>query len=206
MQKEVIMAEFNKNRIRVNRISYWISSFILKIMGWKQSGEMPDVPKSVLIVAHHTSNWDFPIGLMLSYKMQIKAFWIGKHTLFNKPHGFLFKALGGVPVDRRSRQNLVEQVTAAMSESDEFVLVLAPEGTRKRTDKWKTGFYHIARQAQVPIVLGFLDFKKKIGGVGPAIYPSDDVEADVAKIHEFYRGISAKIPEFVGDMIIEPKI
>ncbi len=187
--------------MNVNKFVSWLGKTVLKITGWRVEGRVPaDIPKSVMIVAPHTSNWDFPIGLMASFALELKGYWVGKHTLFRRPFGGLMRWLGGIPIDRGSSKNFVEQAADYFRERENFILVLAPEGTRKRVDEWKTGFYYIARAAGVPIICAFLDYNRKVAGIGPAIFPTGDIRADMQKIREFYRGIGAKRPENVGDM------
>jgi 1-acyl-sn-glycerol-3-phosphate acyltransferase len=169
-----------------------VSHFILAVRGWRTQGSLPDTPKYVMIAAPHTSNWDLPIMLMMAFVMRADVFWMGKHTLFRGVFGPFFRWLGGVPVDRRKSGNLVEQTVEVFRQRDRFALVIAPEGTRKLASHWKTGFYHIARGAGVPIVLGFIDYRHKVGGVGPVITPSGDLEHDMAEIREFYADITGK--------------
>jgi len=164
----------------------------LALRGWRTQGTLPDVPKYVMIAAPHTSNWDLPVMLMMAFVMRADVFWMGKHSLFRGIYGPFFRWLGGVPVDRRKSNNLVDQTVDVFRQRDRFALVIAPEGTRKLTAYWKTGFYHIARGAGVPIVLGFIDYRKKVGGVGPVITPSGDLEHDMAEIREFYADITGK--------------
>jgi len=165
------------------------------IFGWETVDNFERVPKYFMIAAPHTSNWDFPLFLSLGFVLNIKAYWMGKHTLFRWPFGPLFKWLGGLPIDRTRKANTVSQCIEYFNENDEFVLGNAPEGTRKRVDRWKTGFYHIARGADVPIAFAFLDYKKKVGGIGGHIIPSGDLDLDMKEIMRFYSGISGKHPE-----------
>lgn len=168
------------------------SHLFLAISGWRTRGKLPDVPKYVMIAAPHTSNWDLPVMLMMAFAMRADVFWMGKHSLFRGVFGPVFRWLGGVPVDRRQANNLVDQTIEVLRARDKFALVIAPEGTRKRTTHWKTGFYHIARGAGVPIALGFLDYRRKVGGVGPVLIPSGDLERDMSVIRDFYADITGK--------------
>lgn len=169
-----------------------LSHFLLAIRGWRTQGVLPDTPKYVMIAAPHTSNWDLPIMLMMAFAMRADVFWMGKHTLFRGVFGPFFRWLGGVAVDRSKANNLVDQTIEVFRERERFALVIAPEGTRKLASHWKTGFYHIARGAGVPIALGFIDYRHKIGGVGPIFTPSGDLERDMAVIREFYADITGK--------------
>jgi len=169
-----------------------LSHFLLAVRGWRTQGVLPDAPKYVMIAAPHTSNWDLPVMLMIAFAMRADVFWMGKHTLFRGLFGPFFRWLGGVPVDRSRSNNLVDQTIEVFRERERFALVIAPEGTRKLTAYWKTGFYHIARGAGVPIALGFIDYRRKTGGVGPILAPSGDLEHDMTVVREFYADISGK--------------
>jgi 1-acyl-sn-glycerol-3-phosphate acyltransferase len=164
----------------------WMGAF-----RWRVEGEVPP-KKCVIIAAPHTSNWDFPFMLAAAYIIGFRISWMGKHTMFWGPLGPLMKALGGIPVDRRSPQNLVQQVAERFAQSDELILAIPPEGTRKKVEYWKSGFYQIARAAGVPVVLGFLDFERKVGGLGPVVSPTQDVHADMERIRAYYRDIRGK--------------
>ncbi len=168
----------------------------LRLVGWTlvdEPAERP--PKYVLIGAPHTSNWDFPIGMLGLIGLGVKRNWVGKHTLFRPPLGWLMRALGGVPLDRTKRHNFVEQVVAAFHASDEMVIALTPEGTRSYTPGWKTGFYYIALGAGVPIILGFIDYPRRSLGLGPVFRPSGDLDADLERIRDFYADKTGKRPE-----------
>ena len=157
---------------------------------------MPDgVKKAVVIVAPHTANRDFPIGLGIDYLMKPRGRFLAKKELFDGTFGFIFRMLGGVPVDRSKSNNLVDEVNRVFSEHEELFLVIAPEGTRKRTERWKTGFYHMAKGAGVPIVMAYIDYGKKEAGFGGIVYPSDDQTKDFAIIEDFYRSTTASNPE-----------
>lgn len=176
-------------------VRYAIGRAVLSALGWKEEGAVPDAPRFVLLAAPHTTWWDLPISLGVGYVMDLEIVWIGKHTLFEGPFGGFFRWLGGVPVDRRKSNNYVQQMADLIRSRDRIMLMLAPEGTRKDTAYWKSGFYWIAKTAAVPIVCAFLDYKRKRGGLGPVITPTDDLMADVAKIREFYGSVTAKHPE-----------
>lgn len=174
-----------------------ISKFILKLMGWKSVGSFPtDLKKYVVIVAPHTSGWDFVIGLLFRKALHLKhARYLGKDSLFKPPFGFFFRWLGGYPVDRSSSHNLVDQVADIFSKHDEFAVALSPEGTRKRVDKLKTGFYNIARKANVPIIMVAFDYKRKLTVISEPLLATDNQQADFEKILGFYRTIEGKYPE-----------
>ncbi|MBY5993410.1 lysophospholipid acyltransferase family protein [Ferrimonas balearica] len=164
-----------------------LSAWILKLAGWSIQGQLPARQKYVAAVAPHTSNWDFIIGLLARFQLKIPARFIGKHQLFRPPLGWLMRALGGRPVVRTQSNNLVEEVTALFSQEEEFVLALAPEGTRSPVSRWKTGFYHIAQGAGVPIVPVAFDYRHKTIVIGDAFVPGDSKAADMAQLLAFYR-------------------
>ena len=163
--------------------------------GWRALGQVPEPRRFILIAAPHTSNWDFVNFLGLTADLGLRAHFMGKLSLFKWPLGGFMKQMGGVPVDRRGGGNVVEQMVAEFARRAEFMLTVAPEGTRGRTTKWRTGFYQIALAAKVPMVVGFMDYGTKTGGLGPLIWPSGDFRADMLKVLEVYRTCIPKIPE-----------
>ena len=167
----------------------------LKLTGWKKEGQAPIHDKYIVIAAPHTSNWDFPISLAILLSFKIKPYWMGKAGMFRWPFGLFFRLLGGIPIDRSKSNNAVEQSIEAIKRKMKMVLVISPEGTRKKVAYWKTGFYHIAHGAKVPIALGFLDYGRKAGGFGQVFNTTGDIEADMRAIQFFYKGITAKYPE-----------
>lgn len=167
----------------------------LRIFGWKREGQMPDVPKCVVIAAPHTTNWELPTALMLAFALRIKIYWMGKSTLFRWPFGGVFRWLGGIPVERGKSTGLVAQTVEAFDENEELIIVMTPEGTRSKTGIWRTGFYHMALGANVPIVLAYIDYGRKACGIGPVINPTGDIDADMREIRAFYAGITGKHPE-----------
>lgn len=176
-------------------VFYWISILSLKIIGWKKEGSLPDVPKYVIIAAPHTSNIDLPITLFLAFAFRVRVYWMGKQEIFRKPFGAVMKWLGGIPTDRNRSKNIVEESIREFNSHDSLALVVAPEGTRNRVNYWKTGFYYIAHGAGVPIALGFLDYRRRVGGLGPTVYPTGDIKKDLDHIQEFYRTVTARRPE-----------
>jgi len=172
-----------------------ISTLYLKMIGWRREGSLPDIPKYVIIVAPHTSNWDFPIGLAMAFVLKLRGYWLEKDSIFRWPfHGF-FRWLGGIPIDRSRSSDVVAQMVQVFNERAKLTMVMAPEGTRKKVTYWKSGFYHIARGADVPIVLAFLDYLRKAGGIGPVFNPTGDIEADMEYIRTFYATVTGKHPE-----------
>ncbi|MEM1417752.1 MAG: lysophospholipid acyltransferase family protein [Myxococcota bacterium] len=170
----------------------------LKAAGWKAVGEPPDAPAYVLIAAPHTSNWDLPFMLAIAYVLDVEIRWAGKHTLFAFPYGPFMKALGGIPIVREKRSNKVQQLAGLFAKHEGLKLTVPAEGTRGRTERWKSGFYWIAREAGVPIVCGFLDFAKKEGGFGLAVMPTGNVKEDMDQIRAFYADKVGKFPEKFG--------
>lgn len=173
------------------------SKFIFhKVLGWKRVGSFPtDLKKYVIIVAPHTSWQDFPIGVLVRNSAGEKINFIGKDSLFKGPFGWIFKALGGAPVDRSKSNNIVDAIVDIFNNREEFRLGLSPEGTRKKVEKWKTGFYYIAKGANVPVVMGALDFGKKQVKISEPYYLTDDKEKDFAHFHAFYEGVKGKKPD-----------
>lgn len=172
-----------------------IAKFLFWLFGWKVKGQMPPLKKFVAIAAPHTSAWDFPIGMLASYILDIKFKFFGKKELFDSPFGFLFRSLGGIPVDRFSKHGVVAQAIDAFNSHDEFILALAPEGTRQYVTEWRKGFYYIALGAHVPIVLCYIDFERKEVGIGDTFYPTGDYEKDFQEIKNFYRDKKGRHPE-----------
>ena len=164
----------------------------------------PLTRRYVLVVAPHTSNWDFPLGLLAAWALDLKANWIGKHTLFRGPMGPVMRALGGIPVDRGSASDLVDEMADRFAASDHLVLAMAPEGTRSTSDHWKTGFWRIARGAGVPIALAYLDYGRREVGLGGAFMPSDARDADFARIAAFSAGRPGLRPEKQGTIQARP--
>ncbi len=177
------------------RISPLVGKLILKLSGWQFEGELPNLPSYVVLAAPHTSNWDAFYGFAGLLVIGVKISWMAKNSIFRKPLGGLLKRLGGIPIDRTSSHGVVQQTVQALKRGDGMILVVAPEGTRKRVEKWKTGFYHVAKEAAVPIVPGFLDYSRKRLGFGPAVFPTDDKTADMVQLQDFYKSITGKRPE-----------
>ena len=172
-----------------------IAMVILRLMGWTAIGRELHRPKLVLIGAPHTSNWDFPLMLLIVLKLRLNVFWMGKHTLFRFPFGGLMRWLGGIPIDRSKSNNVVQQVTEEYNKQSELVVLIPPEGTRSKVDRWKTGFYHIARNAGVPILLGYVDAPRKEAGLADFFTPTGDLERDMAAIRAFYADKGGLKPE-----------
>jgi 1-acyl-sn-glycerol-3-phosphate acyltransferase len=171
--------------------------FMMGLLGWRVEGTMPDVPRMVLIVAPHTSNWDFPTGLYVKLAMRMGGRFIGKHTLFRFPLGIFMRWLGGVPVDRAAAAGFVGETARVVREAERMTLVIAPEGTRKRAG-WKSGFYRIAQEAGVPIVPVGFDYPRRVIWFAPPFQPTGDYERDLAYLRGLYRPEMALRPENYG--------
>ncbi len=172
-----------------------LARFIFWLSGWKVVGKNPKaVKKLVMIAAPHTSNWDLLYARAAFYLMDIPVKYTIKKELFFFPLGWLLKALGGIPIDRKSKGRMVDKMAALYDNYDEFCIMITPEGTRSYSPEWKKGFYYIAQQVNIPIALGYLDYKKKEAGVGPLITPSGNYEKDLQEIQSFYKKITPKFP------------
>jgi 1-acyl-sn-glycerol-3-phosphate acyltransferase len=174
------------------RLSLWI----LTIFGWRVTGHYPhELPRVLMAAAPHTSNWDFPLGILARTAWNIQANFIGKHTLFIWPLSIFMRWQGGIPVDRRIKGNFVTQTVAAIKKAGRAHIVIAPEGTRSLTSSFKTGFYHIAKGADMPILLVTFDWGNKIVDFGELFHPTDNQEADLAYIWNYFKGVQGCIPE-----------
>jgi len=176
----------------------WLSRRILELFGWKLEGARPEPKHYVLIAAPHTSNWDFPLLLLFAAAFEIKISWLAKHSLFKPPMGYVMRALGGVPVVREKNHNVVEAMAKSFVGHDELAVVVPAEGTRSRTEHWKSGFYHIAMKAGVPIIPSYLDFGQKRGGFGPPLILSGNMVQDMDVLRAFYAPMSGKFADQFG--------
>jgi len=175
-----------------------LARIFLKLTGWTAQGGPPIPRRYVLIAAPHTSNWDLPFLLAFAWLYGIHISWMGKRQLFAPPIGWIARALGGIPVQRHKSSDMVAQMARVIDESKSICLVVPAEGTRSYVPYWKSGFYHIARTAEVPIVLSFLDYSRRVGGFGPAIVPTGDISSDMEEIRNFYADKQGKYPELFG--------
>lgn len=179
----------------------WLSKFIyFKILGWKIVGNTniskDVIKKAVIIAAPHTSWHDFYIGVLLRSVLNVKTNFVGKKELFVFPVGWLFRLLGGAPIDRHTNENKVSAIAKLFNEREEFRMAMSPEGTRKKVDKWRTGFYYIAKEANVPIIMFTLDFENKQNRISEPFYPTEDVKKDFEFMYGFYEGVKGKILEY----------
>jgi 1-acyl-sn-glycerol-3-phosphate acyltransferase len=172
-----------------------IASVLLFLTGWRLEGEIPSFKKCVIIGAPHTSNWDFFFGMIYKFYYGLNVHFLMKKELFRFPFKKLFAWMGGIPVNRLKHDNMVDKLGETILNSESFYLTIAPEGTRKAVSVWKRGFYHIAKKAGVPIVLGYMDYQRKVVGVGPVFYPGNDIESDMSEIASFYSTVTAKYPD-----------
>jgi 1-acyl-sn-glycerol-3-phosphate acyltransferase len=172
-----------------------LGRLMLRLAGWRVEGEMPDTPQLVACVAPHTSNWDFVIGYLAKMALDVRAHWLGKHTLFRGPLGPLLRAMGGIAVDRSAAHGVVAQAVNGFRTHPRLLLGVAPEGTRSRVTRWKSGFYHIARGAGVPIWPVALDWGVRTLRLGPLFRPTGDEDADIAALQSFFTRVRGRNPE-----------
>jgi 1-acyl-sn-glycerol-3-phosphate acyltransferase len=191
--------------IQRSTLAHAVARSILRITGWRTQVISPRTSRYVLIGAPHTSNWDFVIILLLMAGEGISIRWMGKDTLFRWPMGVFWRSLGAIPVNRREKTNLVDQIAAKFDEYDELIIGLSPEGTRKKAARWRTGFYYIALKADVPIVMAYIDYENKICGIGPSLKPSGDIQADFMIIRDFYSDIVGRHPHKQGEIELSEK-
>lgn len=181
-----------------------LAKFIVSVSGWEIRGEAPPLDKAIYIAAPHTSNWDGFWLLIAKTALGIEARFLAKHTLFWWPLGAILSRFGAIPVDRSSSSGVVQQLIDLFLNSDRLCLALAPEGTRKWTPHWKTGFYHISLETGVPIVLAYIDYKNKKMGIGDTFEPSGDRDRDLAHLRNFYAPFSPRRPENMGPIAFPP--
>ncbi len=189
----------------LNTLLRVLARFYLKASGWELVMTAPVPSRSVVIAAPHTSNWDLPMSLAIVFACRLKIYFLAKETLFTPPFGILMRWLGGIAVDRSRANNFVEQAIVLFAINKDLVLAVPPEGTRKQVRCWKSGFYHIASGAEVPISLGFIDFKRKMAGFGGTYNPSGDYDADLVEIQAFYAGMTGKNRAMTSE-IIQPDL
>lgn len=171
---------------------------VLRVIRWEIVGEVPPHRKMVLIGAPHTSNWDFPLAMVVAPALGLRIRFLAKHTLFRWPFGWFFRMVGGIQVDRSRAQGIVPQTVSAFEEADDLVLVIAPEGTRSKREYWKAGFYRIALAAQVPVVLAGVDGANRKIVIGPDEIPSEDVGAYMDRVRAFYAEFGGIKPDRAG--------
>jgi len=173
----------------------YVSKFILWVFGWKVDQQIPKEKSFIIVVAPHTSNWDFIIGRLVIGSLRVPQRVLMKKEMFFFPLKYVLKALGAMPIDRKASMKMVDYVVSLFEQKEDFVFSITPEGTRSYVEKWKTGFYYIAIKAKVPIVLGKIDYKRKEAGLAKVIYPDGDFEKDFKEILDFYKNIGGRNPE-----------
>lgn len=172
-----------------------VARWLLKTLGWQVRGELPNVKKLVVAVAPHTSNWDFVLTMAASLAMGVQISFLGKHSIFVWPLKKWLLAFGGIPVERSQHHGMVGQIVQEFAKRDQLIFGVSPEGTRKKVERWKSGFWHIAREAQVPIQLVGIDFASKQIVFGPTLTASTDFASDLAQMRVFFQQMTAKYPE-----------
>jgi 1-acyl-sn-glycerol-3-phosphate acyltransferase len=177
---------------RGNALSKGLARGLLTLSGWRVDGEFPDRAKMIAIVAPHTSNWDFVVGILVVFALGLRVRFLGKHTLFNPWLGWLMRWLGGTPVVRDTPQGAVADAAEMIHSEERVLLGIAPQGTRKRGTPWRSGFYNIALAARVPILPAAFDFGRKSMRLFPLFEPSGDYEVDLAQLHALYRDVRGR--------------
>ncbi len=192
------------NPFGISAFMHGLAKVLFRLCGWKTEGRVHHPPRFVVIAAPHTSNWDALVMVTAAYIFRVKMMWFVKAEAFFFPLGPIIRCFGGIPIDRTMSHNMVAQAVERFRQSDRFILAVPPEATRKRSTCWKTGFYHIARGAGVPIVLGYLDYRRKVAGLGPAFMPTGDIEADFRAFETFYAAVTPRFPELRGAVAVNP--
>jgi 1-acyl-sn-glycerol-3-phosphate acyltransferase len=177
-----------------SRLAHLLGRLVIKVSGWQVAGGPPDTT--------HTSNWDLIYLVATAFCFHLRIHWLGKDSLFRTPLGPLLTFIGGIPVDRSRSNNLVANLAETILASDGFILVVPPAGTRKRTEYWKSGFYQIARAANIPIVCGYLDYPNKVAGLGFTFTPTDNVRQDMDQVRAFYAPMVGKYPQRASVIIL----
>ncbi len=188
---------------KINPIIQKLSSLFLKLSGWRVEGVPPQRSKVVMIAAPHTSNWDFIFMLTCLGHLGLKVSWMGKDTLFKWPYGWFMRMVGGLPIDRSQRHQVVDQIAQVFDDHDQLLIGILPEGTRKKRDHWKTGFYYIAQKANVPILICPVDYAKKTGSIGPLIEPDTALDEVMEIARQTLDGVQGRYPENMSDIRIK---
>ena len=182
---------------RCSWIAHMIGRVVGRLMGWRFEGGVPAINKMVFIAAPHTSNWDFIVALAAAWSFRLKLRWLGKHTLFRFPFGWFMRALGGIPVNRSARHGMVEQMVEVFQRLPRLTLMVPAAGTRAKRERWKSGFYHIARAANVPVVCCPADYSRKVGTLSAPFYLTGDVRADMERIRALFDGVLGRHPDLM---------
>ena len=189
-----------------NIVQYWIGRLWFTVFGWKTVGEPPQHTHGVIIAAPHTSNWDLPHMLAAAWIFRMRISWMGKQSLFRFPFGIFLRSLGGMEVDRRAAHGVVREVARSFERYDTLFLAVPPSGTRGYKNKWKSGFYWISKQAEVPVIAGYLNYKRKEACLGFSFVPTGDVLADMDKIRGFYEVIEGKYPKDQNTIVLKEEL
>ncbi len=176
-------------------VKKWVGRAGLWLFGWRPEAEIPDTPKFVLVGYPHTSTWDFPLFIFTAWALDVRCRWAGKQSLFKGPLGRMFRALGGVPVDRSGGKNMVSTVVDLFEQNERLIFGIAPSGSRSRTEHWRSGFYHMAREANVPLVLGSVDFARRSGCLLDVVHLTGDVSTDMDRIRAVYADVRGRNPD-----------
>lgn len=184
----------------------FLAKLFLRLRGWQAEGEIPAASKYVLIAAPHTTNWDLFYFLAIAQVMGVEVHWMGKQSLFRGPMGTIMRALGGIAIRRERSGNRVNQIAETFASADSMVITVPAEGTRSYVPHWKSGFYQIALAAKVPIVLGYLDYARKRGGLGPELIPTGNVREDMDEVRAFYSDIQGKYPQKFGEIRLKEEM
>lgn len=178
----------------------WLAARLLRLAGWRVIGPIPDVPQAVVIAAPHTTNWDFVLAILVIWAQRLRISWMGKHTMFRWPFRALLRHLGGIPIDRRGSSGIVDATAEAFARNSSLFIGLAPEGTRARTDRWRSGFYYMALTAKVPILPVRINYGRREVVFGSPLYPSGDRDADYAVLGRFFALGQGKFPHEAGPL------
>ena len=182
------------SNIECSRFAHFMGKLFMRLMGWKVSGHIPQDEKIIVIAEPHTTNWDLPFLLGAAYSLGIRINWVGKKSIFKFPFGGIMRAMGGLALDR-SKNGIVGAMSEVVLRESKIRLIISPSGTRKHGPFWRSGFYYIAKQTNIVIVCGFLDYKNKVAGLGDTIHVSNSVKNDMDKIRKFYSHITGRFPE-----------
>ncbi len=183
------------HRGRRSAFTRWLGRSILRLMGWKVEGEFPQERKLIIVAAPHTSNWDFVVGMAAMLALNLRCHWMGKHTIFRKPFRGFMRWLGGIPVYREQPEGIAQQMAGHIQNADAMLLVITPEGTRSKVEEWKTGFVRIASAADCGMMMAALDFVNKRICVGEVYRTTDDVDADVSRVRDYFAQFTPKHPD-----------
>ena len=178
-----------------NRLLSYVGTCLLSVTGWKVTGQIPDMKKLLVILAPHTSNWDFVYGMAMVLSLKMKIYWLGKHSLFKKGVTRLLKSLGGIPVNRNDSKNIINDVLDIANREGGILIGLSPEGTRKKAEKWKSGFLRMAQSMECPILLVAIDYPSKEISFRELFYPTGDNQRDIEYLKKYYKDFMGKIPE-----------